>query len=83
MQERTDLLARRLLYVGMVGIVIVVGTLVWFGYSWFNEIKPGSEKVTPNTFFCTLGEPLEEDVVFSVSQSEKLYQTEQSFSGIL
>lgn len=81
MQEEENLLRKGLVYVGVAALIIIVGALVWFGY--FDKIEPGSEKITPNTFFCTLGEPLEEEVVFSVSQSEKLYQAEQSLSAIL
>ena len=81
MEERTDILKKYTLALSISGGMVAIAVWV-LAYAWLNQIDPNSEKVTPNDFFCALGQPLEQEVELSVSRSEEIWQTERSVSGM-
>jgi len=58
----------------LIGILLLC--VFWFCYKYMNGINVNSISVEPNTFFCPLGEELEEDVVFELESAyEVFYQS--------
>ena len=82
MEERTDILKKYVGVVWLFGVAVIVTVLFILGCNWMNQTDPQSEKVTPNDFFCAMGQPLEKEVALSVTRSEEIWQAEQSVSGM-
>lgn len=83
MEEKTGILKQCIRMIGMYAVGIAIMLIVILLHIWMNQIDPKSEKITPNTFFCALGKPLEKKVMLSVNQSEEIFQTEQSISNMV